>query len=169
MILTITEVTQEFTKNGAEYRKVTGTTEEGETTKSVFDNLKFLWPLLVEGKEIELKLVKKGQFWNVINLKPADEPWPEETGMVKPGEVAKPVAHAEKATEPATKRVSGEEMGMWWKELGKRIGDGSLEKDFPKSLVKLKGQYYNKMFETLGLKKEEPKSPKELAPDEIPF
>lgn len=95
MLLTITKVTQEFTKTGAEYRKIIGTTDDSqETTKSVFDNLKFLWPLLVEGKEIELKLVKKGQFWNVINIKNADEPWPENTDMVANDEVVK------KAEEP---------------------------------------------------------------------
>jgi hypothetical protein len=44
-----------------------------------------------------------------------------------------------------------QEMGMWWKELGNRIGDGSLEKDYPKAHVRIKGQYYKKMSEVTGV------------------
>ena len=46
----------------------------------------------------------------------------------------------------------GQQVGMWWKELGTRIGDGSLERDFPKSYVKIKAQYYHEMFKILRLK-----------------
>lgn len=119
MILTLTKVEQLFTKTGAEYRKITGTTPEGnETTKSVFDNLKFLWGLLIEGKEIELKLVKKGQFWNIINLKPADEPWPENTEAVKPAEVATPKVEVSKGSEAPP---NPQAVGMMTKEIGDMI------------------------------------------------
>jgi len=40
-----------------------------------------------------------------------------------------------------------QEVGLWWKEMGKRIGDGSLERDFPKMFVKIKTVYYKKMSE----------------------
>lgn len=40
-----------------------------------------------------------------------------------------------------------QEIGLWWKELGLRIGDGSLEKDYPNSVIAIKGQYYKKMSE----------------------
>ena len=147
MILTITKVTQEFTKTGAEYRKVTGNDKDGkETTKSVFDNLKFLWPLLVEGKEIELKLVQKGQFWNVINIKPADEPWPEDTDLVEPKEVAK---KPEPKTE--TKEPAPQEIGMWWKEVGENYRASKLEGATGKAIMLA---YWAKLFAVLGIERE---------------
>lgn len=49
------------------------------------------------------------------------------------------------------KMPAPQELGMWWKELGNRIGDGSLAKDYPKSQVKIKTQYYRKMSEITGV------------------
>ncbi len=43
------------------------------------------------------------------------------------------------------------EQELWWKELGNRIGDGSLEKDYPKAHVKIRVQYYKKMSEVTGV------------------
>ena len=40
---------------------------------------------------------------------------------------------------------------VWWKELGNRIGDGSLEKDYPTYAVKIKHEYYKKMSEVIGV------------------
>ena len=72
MIITITEVTQEFAKNGKEYLKVKGTTPDGkETTKSIFDNLKEAWPLMEVGAVLDFTMEKKGQYWNVVTVKPA--------------------------------------------------------------------------------------------------
>ena len=51
-----------------------------------------------------------------------------------------------------------QELGMWYKEVGNRIGDGSMERDFPKSHVSNKSQYYKRMSEVTGIdfkKKEE--------------
>lgn len=85
MIITITEVTQEFAKNGAEYMKVKGTTQDGkEVTKSIFDNLQASWPLLEEGTTLDFKMEKKGQFWNVIEISAAKEPQPEEATAALP-------------------------------------------------------------------------------------
>ena len=47
--------------------------------------------------------------------------------------------------------IAPQELGMWWKELGNRIGDGSIDKDFPKSAVKIKGQYYKQMETITGI------------------
>ena len=72
MILTIQSISQEFTKNGDEYYKVTGVSDSGQqTTKSVFNNLQDKWGLLQENATLEFKLEKKGQFWNVIDILPA--------------------------------------------------------------------------------------------------
>ena len=73
MIIKITEVAQEFTKNGAGYRKVKGTSDGREVTKSVFDNLNSKWSLLEEGAELEFKMEKKGQFWNVVDILPIND------------------------------------------------------------------------------------------------
>ena len=40
---------------------------------------------------------------------------------------------------------------VWWKELGNRIGDGSIEKDYPNKAVKIKHDYYKKMSEITGV------------------
>jgi len=62
-----------------------------------------------------------------------------------------------KGSRPETKTAkktpdhAPQELGMWWKELGNRIGDGSLAKDYPKANVKIKGQYYKKMSEVTGV------------------
>src|SRR3990167_8153030 len=74
MIITITEVSQEFASNGSEYRKVKGTTTDGkETTKSIFNNLEDSWGLLKEGAVLDFAMVKKGQYWNVSEIKPVGQ------------------------------------------------------------------------------------------------
>lgn len=74
MIVTITEVSQEYTKNGDEYRKVKGVTGDGkETTKSIFNQHQDKWELLKEGSTLEFQMAKKGQFWNVVDFRPAAE------------------------------------------------------------------------------------------------
>ncbi|KKN78478.1 hypothetical protein LCGC14_0350100 [marine sediment metagenome] len=45
-----------------------------------------------------------------------------------------------------------QELGMWWKELGNRIGDGSIERDYPTEAVKIKTQYYRQMAKVTGVK-----------------
>ncbi len=44
-----------------------------------------------------------------------------------------------------------QELGMWWKEMGCRIGDGSLEKDYPNKAVGIKHAYYKRMSEVTGV------------------
>jgi len=79
MIITITDVESAFTKNGDEFKKVKGVTDKGqETTKSIFNNLQNKWGLLEENATIDLKLEKKGQFWNVVDVLPCEFPEPQE-------------------------------------------------------------------------------------------
>lgn len=52
---------------------------------------------------------------------------------------------------PQPSKVAPQELGMWWKEMGNRIGDGSIEKDFPKSAIRIKGQYYKQMETVTGI------------------
>lgn len=87
MIARITNIEQAFAKTGAEYRKVTVVDENGkETTKSVFDNLSDRWPMIDEGlnKFFDWKMVKKGQFWNVADIKPLELPPAQPSSNVLP-------------------------------------------------------------------------------------
>ena len=74
MIIKIKEVSKALDKNGSEYRKIKGTMPDGkETTKSIFSNLEDSWGLLEEGAVLDLTLEKKGQFWNVAEIKPVEQ------------------------------------------------------------------------------------------------
>ncbi len=57
---------------------------------------------------------------------------------------------AGKGVEPL-KTYAPQEIGMWYNNLGNRIGDGSLARDYPKAHVKIAAQYYKKMSEVLGI------------------
>lgn len=130
MIVTITNVSQEFTKTGAEYRKITGTTPDGkEVTKTIFDNLKFLWHLLEEGKSVEFKMVQKGQFWNVINIKNADEPWPEDTSAVANDEVVKKPTEPKPDPPPKPKERNPQEVGLAYKILSELYVNGFIDEN----------------------------------------
>ena len=98
MIITVTELTQEFTKSGAEYVRVKGVTQDGqESTKSIFSNLKDSWDLLVKGATLDFTMEKKGQFWNVIAIKPvgqqaAEKAAPQPAKPTQPGEIKEKLA-----------------------------------------------------------------------------
>lgn len=146
MKITISEVEQAFTKTGAEYVKIKGVTTEGrELTKSVFDNLADKWELLTEGALLDFKMQKSGQFWNVVDITPAEMPPPQEPQI--------PTSHPD---EPHIEKFAPQEIGLWWKELGARISDGALERDWPKSHIRIKQYYYKKMSEVTGVPFKEP-------------
>ena len=89
MLVVIQSVSQEFTKSGAEFRKVIGITGDGKPIiKNVFDNLQDKWELLVENATLEFTMEKKGQFWNVIDVKKPELPPPqkpyEAPAIIKP-------------------------------------------------------------------------------------
>jgi len=56
-----------------------------------------------------------------------------------------------KAESNISDRDSRIEEAVWWKELGNRIGDGSIDRDFPNTMVKVKSQYYKKLSEVTGV------------------
>lgn len=51
-------------------------------------------------------------------------------------------------------KYAPQEIGMWWNNLGNRIGDGSIDRDYPNTAVSIKSQYYSKMFKVTGVKPE---------------
>ena len=109
MIITITDVHQEFTKNGDEYRKVTGVTADGkETTKSIFNQLKDDWVLLVENATLEFTMVQNGQFWNVTAIKEVETPPAVKLAQVKTPDQAQ----INKDLKKTEQEIKNETLGM---------------------------------------------------------
>ena len=145
MYLMITKVSQEFTKNGDEYKKVTGTNTatQQETTKSVFNNLESKWELLEEGRIVELKMEKHGQYWNVTDISPASAPEPNETPATVP---------TQDNTTPV-QPIAPQEKGMWWKELGESLRYGLIDHTKPHGKA-WKKSYFIEMKRVLNLPEE---------------
>lgn len=105
---------------------------------------------------------RKG-YWNLAKIEPLGSEPREETSRVARGKYpdgemggsseveVEEVPFDTPPPEPRPPFISGEERGMWFKELGNRIGDGSIERDYPKAHIKIKGQYYKKMSEVTGV------------------
>ena len=66
-------------------------------------------------------------------------------------QAAPPVAPTKPAPPVAPTKPAPQELGMWWKELGKCIRSGLIDKDFPNSAVKIRGQYYKQMETVTGI------------------
>lgn len=70
-----------------------------------------------------------------------DEPSKEELGKVSP---------------PVPKQISGQETGMWWKEMGENLRSGEIDKNTPVGKM-LRKVYYAQMFSVLGINIEQSK------------
>ena len=98
--------------------------------------------------EHEVKFFKKGQMQGYAHpIKKGEETigWcnePEEGGAPEP---------IEPSTAP--KQVSGEERGMWWKELGMCLRSGEIDKNAPTGKA-LRTFFYAQMFSVLDFKAE---------------
>lgn len=148
MIIKITNVHQEFTKNGAEWMKVAGVDANGkETTKLVFDKHKNKWPLLVEGATLEFKMAKQGQFWNITDILPVETPPPQSSQEVLPKdqkEINRARQEGKETNQPAPQAV-----GMLTKEIGDMIRADKLIPIFGKeTAIELVGWYRE---QTLGI------------------
>ncbi|KKN64723.1 hypothetical protein LCGC14_0488550 [marine sediment metagenome] len=131
-IIQVISTEQKVGKGDKPYLEVVYTDKDGkERKKNIFDSA--LWNLFSNGFWVELSLEKEGNWWNVKSA----------VG------VEKAIAEKEQAEKP--KEIAPQELGMWWKELGNRIGDSSLERDYPKAHVKIKVQYYKKLSEVTGV------------------
>ena len=135
--------------DGKAFKKVTDKTGKTFNVKYGREGkLKAKWPLLIPGNAIEIT-------WGTYNNIPFVQDFKVVAGV---GAVAKlepqkpePVSLRE-GEEPLPKTKSQEiAEHVWWKELGNRIGDGSIEKDYPNKAVKIKHEYYKKMSEITGV------------------
>ena len=133
MIKEVIQVLSTDQKQGAKgpYLEVSYRDEKGqERKKNIFDQT--LWNLFGEGLWVEWELEKEGNWWNVKSAQ-----------RVKEG--------VEKIKEALTTEVAPQEKGMFFKELGECIRCGQLEKDFPKSFVRIKSDYYKAMSRGTGI------------------
>ena len=139
MILTIKSATLEAGDYG-DYMKVTGVDGNGkEVTKNIGEKFKDNWDLLQENATVNIKMVQRDRKWYVDSIEPI---------KIEIDETKITEQQVEPVIVGARPRViSGEERGMWFKELGNRIGDGSLDKNYPKNAVRIKAAYYKKMSE----------------------
>lgn len=155
MIVTITKVEEAKTRNGDDYLKVTGidVKSQKESFKNIFSNLKEKWGLIKEGRTLEFKMVqtyKDGKSnWNVDNIleigseqlpPPQTPPLPEQ-GNPPPEEIQ---------TSRAKYDPSGQERGMWWKQLGDDLRSGHIDRSKPFGKA-LRAQYFTEMFRVLDI------------------
>lgn len=143
-------------KNNTKYPKYLIKGEDGkESPKAVFEPE--LQKVLNEALERHLACTikldktdgydKPSQYWNIkaVQLMPeqlkVNEPIKAESGGVKEEQPPKP-------------NSSSPEVGMCWNNVGNRIGDGSIERDYPESAVKIKSQYYKYIFRVTGIQLE---------------
>lgn len=109
--------------------------------------LKERWGELQVGRAVSFTM---GEYMNrpyVKDFKLVEKALAEKAEAVKP----QPSAIQENIRENMEWKADKIEQSLWWKELGNRIGDGSLERDFPKSHIAIKQQYYKKMSEITGI------------------
>jgi len=156
MIATVVSVSEEFTSKGAPYKKVMVVDGQGkETTKNVFSGLEEKWPLLEEGKTLDFKMEKKGQFWNVIDIIPAGEQLkpPQQPQVLQ--EHKKVVADAKPSEDPPrdSAPIAPQEQGMWFKEIGELYRAGLIKKDSPEGLA-LIAIYFARMKKVMGIETE---------------
>ena len=145
MILTIKSATLEAGDYG-DYMKVTGVDGNGkEVAKNIGEKFKDKWDLLQENATVNIKMVQRDRKWYVDSIEPIKIEI-DETKITE-----QQAAVAAKVEPPVTKPIAPQELGMWWKELGNRIGDGSLDKNYPKNAVRIKAAYYKKMSEVTGV------------------
>ena len=91
-----------------------------------------LWNDLGTNATVKISYEKKGIFKNIIAVE-----------LVKEG-IDKIAPTPKEFHEP-------QEIGMWCKELGEFIRSGQLEKDFPKSYVRIKSEYYKRMSDAIDI------------------
>lgn len=112
------------------YLEVAYRNEKGEEHKrNIFDQA--LWNLFGKNLWVKWQLEKEGNWWNVKGAE-----------SVKEGVERLSQAPAE---------IAPQEKGMWLKVMGEFIMSGQMEKDFPKSFVRIKSQFYKEMSHKTGI------------------
>ncbi len=145
----ITNVEQKQVQSGKtagnNYLKIT---DDKDDWYSVFD--KSLFQFCIIGNTVVMDGEQKGKYFNPTAMTPLLDA----SKLPPPVKPTPPPSHEDEPTteELATpKPPNPQEIGMFWKELGNRIGDGSIDRDYPNSAAKIKGKYYKKISEVTGV------------------
>jgi len=134
MIEEVIQVLNTEQKPGAKgpYLEVSYRNEKGEEHKrNVFDQA--LWDLFGKDLWVKWQLEKERNWWNVKGAESVKE------GIFKKEALA------------LVAETAPQEKGMWLKVMGEFIMSGQLEKDFPKSFIKIKSRYYKEMSKKTGI------------------
>ena len=149
MIGTVVSVKEEFTTKGDPYKKVEVLDGTGkQTTKNIFSQLEDKWPLLENGKTLEFKMEKKGQFWNVVDIFMPELPEPKPAGAPLPAQQRE----IEKAT--ADPRQRSIEYEVAFKECGELYRAGFLSDQGNPGERALLAMYKNELWRRMGLAEE---------------
>ena len=123
-------------------------TDKAGNEHTISEKRKHLFPVIQDGTAVQLFYAKYMDKLYIADVKSMQEqlaPQYEEVRQEAKAEIAKPTPQ---------EKHNPQEQGMCWKELGCRIGDGSLEKDFPKQAIQIKSIYYNYILTTTGVKQQ---------------
>ncbi len=137
-----------------DYGNLIVTDKEGKETK-VSNKREHLFNLFQPGVVVRLswaEYMKKQYVSDAQLVKDAipEQPPKQPTETPKKLEATIGIPREAYSKPEATRDERIDRAGLW-KELGKRIGDGSLDKDYPKSANKIKVLYYTEMFTVLNI------------------
>ena len=111
---------------------------------------------------VEVTKEQKGKYWNIVEAKiitTEDLPAPTEPVRKYPEPPPDAPQDTRKLKEASSKPIiSGQEIGLWWKELGESLRSGLIDRSKPagKALEKF---YKAKMLDVLGVKVETKQNP----------
>ena len=120
---------QKMAKNDNPYLEVFA---QDDKKYGIFDS--GLWNLFADGASVKLIGEQKGIFFNV-------------TGA----ETVKDALEAKQAVKSQGEERSGQEVGMWWKQLGDDLRSGHIDKSTPEGKA-MRAAYFAQMFSVLPIK-----------------
>ncbi len=136
------------------YGDLTFTDKEGKGYK-VGAKRRQYFDIIQPGVAVQLNYavyMKKEYIYNATQVTDAI---PEQAPQLHSVQAPKPPPQATKSIpslpQEKNREIAPVERGMWLKEMGNRIGDGSIDKDFPNTAVRIKAQYYKMMSDITGI------------------
>ncbi len=133
------------------YGDLTFTDKEGNSYKVAVKRIKFFESIITPGAAVKLNYAEaygKPYIYSAVRVEGALPP------AVKPQEPLQEhqevIKEAVKSTTTAVKEVSGQEQGMWWKEMGECFRTGLFKKDEGVGKT-LWIRYCSQMLDKLGI------------------
>lgn len=103
-----------------------------------------------------IKEKNEQNYWNIVALSLVKDSLPAPKAPQEPKAVkieGGVYLEGDKMTKDETRveKYAPQEIGMWFKSMGDRIGDGSLAKAFPNTHVRIESDYFKKMSQVTGI------------------